>query len=226
MKEFDWYLFDLFHTLVRVDPHPVEASREHRLLGLSQDEWSERTEFDYERRARGAVTDPDEIVAGIARSIDPSVAGERLAAVIATRKARFRRALVEVDPEILGALRALRARGKPLALVSNADALDRLYWDESPLAPLFETAVFSCDVGVMKPERAIYAIALERLGADAGRTAFVGDGGHGELSGARAAGLSTVLATGIIKGLWPGKIASLARDADFTVDSLRELILR
>ena len=36
-------------------------------------------------------------------------------------------------------------------------------WDETPLGGKFDATVFSCDVGVSKPDPRIYEIACERL---------------------------------------------------------------
>jgi putative hydrolase of the HAD superfamily len=52
---------------------------------------------------------------------------------------------------------------------------------------------------------------------------FVGDGGHDELAGAKAAGLDTVLTTELIADLWPESIPKLAMGADYVVGSLSEL---
>lgn len=223
MKDYDFYFFDLFHTLVRLDPFEIPEKRECAVLDITQDEWNAFSEFDYERRATGGIRDPDEIIARILLNVDPGLTAAQIAEIGAVRKLRFKKAFSEVRPSILDALRRLRRRGKKLVLVSNADALDKLYWSESPLCECFNEAVFSCDVGAMKPDRKIYEIAMDRIGADASRSAFIGDGGHGELAGAKRIGMDAVLTTEIIGGLWPESIGTLSRDADFVIGSLEEL---
>lgn len=97
---------------------------------------------------------------------------------------------------VAGAAEALeRLRGSfRLALVSNAQrlftaaelarfALDR--W----LCPV----LLSSDVGVRKPGRAIFALALERAGALASQTLYVGNDPLDDVEGAAAAGLRTCL---------------------------------
>ena len=52
---------------------------------------------------------------------------------------------------------------------------------------------------------------------------FVGDGGHGELAGARAVGLHTILFSGVIQHTWPERIPALLADADSHISSLDQL---
>ena len=47
--------------------------------------------------------------------------------------------------------------------------------------------------GVLRPDPRIYRAALDALGVVSGEAAYVGDGGDGELRGARRLGLRTVL---------------------------------
>jgi putative hydrolase of the HAD superfamily len=65
-------------------------------------------------------------------------------------------------------------------------------WEETPLGRTFDATVFSCDVGVSKPDPRIYEIACERLDVDAGDCLFVGDGANDELPGAERAGMAAV----------------------------------
>jgi len=52
--------------------------------------------------------------------------------------------------------------------------------------------VFSCDVGVSKPDPRIYEIACERLGVEPDECLFVGDGANDELPGAERVGMTAV----------------------------------
>ena len=61
-------------------------------------------------------------------------------------------------------------------------------WDETPLGGEFDATVFSCDVGVSKPDPRIYEIACERLEVEPAECLFVGDGANDELPGAERVG--------------------------------------
>ncbi len=56
-------------------------------------------------------------------------------------------------------------------------------WDSCELSDLIEDPVLSFQVGAMRPEPAIYAETLRRVGCAASQAVFVGDGGSSELAG-------------------------------------------
>jgi len=88
---------------------------------------------------------------------------------------------------------------------------------------VFDVEMFSCQFGHAKPDPEIYLECLRRLDAAPGECLFVGDGGHGELRGARAVGIQTVLFSGVIQHTWPERIPALLADADFHISSLDQL---
>jgi len=80
-----------------------------------------------------------------------------------------------------------------LAVVSNSDGRAEQHLVKAGLVGGVEFVVDSHLVGVEKPDPAIFAIALDRLGVRADRTLFVGDIRCVDEAGARAAGLHFVL---------------------------------
>lgn len=90
-------------------------------------------------------------------------------------------------------LRDLRGRGMPTALVSMCAPDTPPLWRASPLAGLVDVEVFSCEVGLRKPDPEIYRSACDRLGVAPDRCLYVGDGSYGELTGAAALGMHAVL---------------------------------
>jgi len=78
-------------------------------------------------------------------------------------------------------------------VVSDCSPELPLLWSETPFAPLFDAAVFSCDLGVRKPNPKIYLEACRRLNVEPAECYFVGDGGSRELSGAAELGMHAVL---------------------------------
>lgn len=80
----------------------------------------------------------------------------------------------------------------PLGVISNWD--DTLRTTLAALVPLeFVEVVVSAEVGVRKPDPAIYLEALRRIGAPAGRVAYVGDSPHLDLTPARELGLRALI---------------------------------
>ena len=214
-------LFDLFHTLVSFINIPGTPTNE--ILGLPADEWNHQVFNSSEERLRGQIKDPLEIVGTLARRINPFIDKEAIIRAAESRFNRFKICLANPEPKTLDALKSLKQNGKRIGLVSNADCAEIVGWHESPLKAYFDCVIFSCDVGYVKPEREIYQQCLERLYVSAKRAVFVGDGGDNELKGAKSVGLTTVMTTEIIRHLWPERIESIEKDADYIIESLKEL---
>jgi putative hydrolase of the HAD superfamily len=90
-------------------------------------------------------------------------------------------------------LARLRAEGYRLGLISMCAPDAPAMWRASPLADAVDVEVFSCDVGLRKPDPEIYLLATERLGVAPQACLYVGDGSYRELSGAAAVGMRPVL---------------------------------
>jgi FMN phosphatase YigB (HAD superfamily) len=94
--------------------------------------------------------------------------------------------------ELLAAARESLGR---LVLLSNIHADGARYIRDGEgrgWFSLFDHLVLSCEHKLLKPERAIYELALDAVGALAAETLFVDDN-QGNVEGARAAGLSSFL---------------------------------
>ncbi|MCL6581441.1 MAG: HAD-IA family hydrolase, partial [Firmicutes bacterium] len=101
-------------------------------------------------------------------------------------------ALLHPLPGAEEALRQLRTAGVRLGLLSNAVERDCREWGRSPLRPYFDAVCLSYQTGHLKPHPEAYEAVLRRLNLEAAECAFVGDGGSGELEGARRAGFGLV----------------------------------
>lgn len=107
---------------------------------------------------------------------------------------RFRRtARFHLFPETLEVLDALRARGVRTAIVSNWSARLAKHLDDLDLTRRFDAVLISAVEGLEKPDRALFARALERLGVEPGEAIHVGDHPVKDVEGARAAGLRALL---------------------------------
>ncbi len=92
----------------------------------------------------------------LAHAIDPAISETRIQEATQARQRRFDHALIHVRDDILAALAQLRQRGIRLALISNASTAEVAAWDQSPLAELIDTAVFSCHCRLKKPDIRIF----------------------------------------------------------------------
>jgi len=142
---------------------------------------------------------------------------ELCARVCATRRHRFRHAMINVIAEVLNGLQRLRPRVAKLGLMSDADFDEIASWQESPLAPLFDVALFSCYEGMAKPDPVFFRLVTQRLGVDPTRCIYAGDGARHEHVGAREMGMSPVLVTWHLENKAPERIPILAQVCDAAV---------
>ena len=98
-----------------------------------------------------------------------------------------------VRPRMLAALRRIREAGfKAAALTNNWLRADgRTSTGAEALKAEFDVFVESCRVGLAKPDRRIYALPLEKLGAAAAEAVFLDDIGR-NLKPARQMGMHTI----------------------------------
>jgi len=78
-----------------------------------------------------------------------------------------------LDEELVGLIRELRSAGIRIGLLSNH--LRELRQRLGDLEPLLDAVVISGEVGVLKPDPAIYRLTLDRLGVAPEEAAFVDD---------------------------------------------------
>jgi len=95
--------------------------------------------------------------------------------------------------EVPEALRALRAEGLRLVVVSNWDCSLHDVQAATGLSPQLHAVVASAEVQSAKPDGAIFARALALAGVPASAALHVGDRLDEDVAGARAAGIEPVL---------------------------------
>lgn len=187
-------IFDLFHTLIRGADEERDRVVGEMAVMVGVEPAALVAAYHATWRDRLVRWDVEETVRILAGRLGGTPSDEAVALAGAHRRALARRVLASVSPATLDLLDALRAAGHPLGLVSNATSETAEAWPESALARRLDAAVFSCEIGLAKPDPAIYLAAADRLGVDPTECVFVGDGADGELAGAAAVGM-TVLRT-------------------------------
>ena len=171
-----WVVFDFGQVLgLRTEKVPELAER----VGLPLAEfearyWANRAEYDLVGDDVGYWR----AVAG--DGVDASFAAELTEADEA--------GWLSVDPAALALVVELHGRGVPLAILSNAPGSFGRAVEAQPWAKYFRTLLFSADLGVTKPDRAIYETLLDRIDADPADCFFTDDR-QANVDGAIAAGL-------------------------------------
>jgi putative hydrolase of the HAD superfamily len=123
-------------------------------------------------------------------SLGPAAADTPVAALVA---ALLDALAFTAYPDSAPALRALRAAGLRLVVVSNWDSSLHERLQETGLAPLLDGAVASAELGAAKPDGAMFARGLALAGASAHAAWHVGDSVEADVEGALAAGIRPVL---------------------------------
>jgi putative hydrolase of the HAD superfamily len=217
------FLLDALGTLLELEP-PVEPLRhelrerfgleltapealaamtaEIRWYRANHDSAHDRATLAVLRRGAAAV---------LRDALPPAATGIELAALTEALLAALR---FRPFPEVPEVLRAARAAGIRLVVVSNWDVSLHDALEQTGLAPLLDGALTSAEVGSAKPDGEIFARALALAGVEAGEALHVGDDLAADVGGARAAGIDVrlVLRDGAVA---PAGVA--------TVRSLREL---
>lgn len=173
-------VFDLYGTLVTRG----EGWRAYReLIAKTLPPWGWR------RARRAALTQPIATIAEFHQQFGghwgpPSEHFERLIAEGL--------AAVELVDDCLATLERARERGLALALLSNLATPYKQPVFELGLDRCFDELVFSCDVGLAKPDPAIFEHVAARLGLAPSELIMIGDSRHDDIHGARSVGMQAI----------------------------------
>jgi putative hydrolase of the HAD superfamily len=99
----------------------------------------------------------------------------------------------QIFPDVEDTLRAARARGLHVGVLSNWDDRLRELLDGLGLARHFDSMTISCEVGVEKPDAEIFLAALRAAAVTASEAVHIGDGYEEDQRGAEAVGMDAVL---------------------------------
>jgi putative hydrolase of the HAD superfamily len=132
----------------------------------------------------------------------------------------------ELYEDVRPALRALRARGFLIGLISNTHRSLDAFRSHFELDELVAAAVSSCEHGYNKPHPSIFRTALRLLAVAPHEAVMVGDSFAHDVEGARAAGMHAVWLrrSGAILSRAPARAGAAGTpDAVPTIASLAEL---
>jgi putative hydrolase of the HAD superfamily len=178
-------IFDLWDTLVDFDPVAGRAFQDQvaARVGRDPDEFAALWIEGRSQRESGTLS---------GYLLEVGAPDEVIDELVALRRDSTRRLLVP-RPGAVETIAQLRAGGRRVGLITvcSEDVPD--VWTETPFSDLFDATVFSCSVGMLKPDPRIYHLACEELGVEPDEAMFVGDGANDELAGAQRVGLQPVL---------------------------------
>jgi len=192
---FEAVVFDLFGTLVPEFSREDFYDRNRAMaatLGADPDAFVHEWDRTAIARQTGAYPDIASNVRAICDTLEVPVDEAALEAALDLRLGLYR---TWFFPRVgaLETLAELKARGYPISLISMCAPDAPAMWRASPLAPFVDVEVFSSEVGLRKPDAAIYRYATDGLRVDPSACLYCGDGAYGELAGAEAVGMTAYL---------------------------------
>ena len=183
-------VFDLFNTLVddlsdgRVEVLRLMAGD----LGADPDQFVERFHETYPQRIIGVPATLAEQCRQTAEYVGERPGPTQIDAAVQRRLA-FNRQLFTVPRTTLRVLHQLRDDCFAVGMISNLTPDSATVLRETSLPGMIDALALSCELGVAKPDPAIYRSVIDQLGLTPQECLFVGDGADGELRGAEAVGM-------------------------------------
>ena len=188
-------IFDLFGTLANnfsrrgYNDALIEMAK---ALSVPPDDFRQAWLSTSKERNTGTFQNCETDVEYICRELNVSAHEEQVQLAVQARLDYIRHVMMP-QPNAVEVLSRLKEDGYKTGLLSNCTHEVPVVWPETSLAPLVDVVVFSCSVGMRKPDPRIYQLIAERLGVAPEVCLFVGDGGSEELSGALSVGMHPVL---------------------------------
>lgn len=187
-------IFDMYETLVTQLQSPLYyGTQMAQDMGLAPEVFLPGWRKTEEARATGRATF-EEVVETLMQEHDVYTP-ELYRKVVNRRLAVQADCFMHLHPQILPMLSGLREQGLKIGLITNCFSEEAELIRESALFPYFDVPCMSWEMGVRKPDPAIYRACLAQLGLSAEECLYVGDGGSNELEAAGALGMEAVQAT-------------------------------
>jgi putative hydrolase of the HAD superfamily len=181
-------IFDYGNVLCQSQPsadtQAMAAILDVPIQRFSELYWQFRIEYD------AAVLDPVAYWSAVGQSTSRTPAADQIARLIEIDS----RSWSHPAPVMPEWARDIRAAGLRTALLSNMPTTVRDYIVRCPWLPEFDASVFSCDIGVCKPEPEMYRQCLLALAANPQEVLFFDDRDP-NVRAAEALGLHAILFT-------------------------------
>src|SRR3989344_3260830 len=175
-------VFDLYGTLIYLANETKSYARLFANLGL-------QTPEEVRQAKRIALTEDFEDVARLVRRIKSNA---QVDFASYQQEVEKERASASLYPESRAVLDKLKKQEIRLGLISNLASPYKSPFFNLGLNEYFDEVLFSCDVGLIKPDSRIYQKMIERLGINPAQTLMTGDKVHADVDGPRSIGINAV----------------------------------
>ena len=188
-------IFDLFGTLVdnfSVREYESVLTEMASVLDVPPDKFIRLWIDTFPQRATGVLPTFEAIVEYICQKLGANVSDTNVKSAAQIRNSFTARSVIPRAGS-LETLSGLKSKGLKIGLISDCSREVPTVWVDTPFAPLFDVTVFSCVVGIRKPDPRIYHIATGQLGVRPQSCLYIGDGSSQELTGASNVGMHPFL---------------------------------
>lgn len=189
-------IFDLGGTLIC----PISLQKYRRMLtemasvlSISPDAFMQLWFETADERMKGIIKNYRDNVEYICRQVGAPVDDAKIELATQIRFDLVRSQLLVPRPDAIEVLSCLKSEGYKVGLISDCSHEATIVWKSTPFPSLIDVAVFSCLVGLAKPDPRIYQIAMGQLEVEPHNCLYIGDGGSQELTGASQVGMNPVL---------------------------------
>lgn len=185
-------IFDIWETLVPLPPEVKRKAFEQTVdaLGTKPDVLEVIWRRTRTRRETGTL---ESYLEWLRTELSAKWTSTSISEAISIRQKVHGEMFLSPRPGSIEVLRQLRGMEIRTAAVSNCTSDVRSMIESSQLGPLFDCAILSAEVGIMKPDIEIYREAARCLDVEPAECIYVGDGSDGELNGARSSGMRAVM---------------------------------
>ena len=186
-------IFDLYGTLVSNGFASDNSLREMAgVLSAPAQEFANIWNAGFKKRMTGEYASFQDCVEHVCRELKLPATRNQIEIAANIRFNFTRQETLSPQTLAVETISQLKTKVQKIGLLSNCSAETIIVWDETPFTGIFDITVFSCAVGLMKPDPRIYHIALEKLKVKPGECLYIADGMDGELKAAAAGGMTPV----------------------------------
>ena len=182
MKDIQAVVFDLYGTLIYLANETKPYARLFVNMGL-------QTPEELKQARTIALTEDFSNLSNLVKRIKPD---SKVDLIPYEREIEEEVASAETYPETRSVLDDLRKRNIKLGLVSNLASPYKKPFFVLRLDQYFDEVIFSCDIGLRKPETKIYQKIIEMLKINPAQTLMTGDKVSADVDGPKSIGMNAV----------------------------------
>ena len=186
-------IFDLYGTLVSNRFGADNSLKEMaEVLSAPEQEFANIWNACVKKRWTGEYTSFQDCVEHVCRVLKLPATKNQIGIAANIRFSFTRQEMLSPQTFAVETIFQLKTKEHKIGLLSNCSAETIIVWDETPFAGIFDITVFSCAVGLMKPDPRIFSLAAEKLQVKPNECLYIADGMDGELKTAAAVGMTPV----------------------------------